>query len=174
MVVGLGFFAVELANLLVGISLGAAFLAHAPVSERSGWTCTRFPCPSRSSRRQRPRPVTELLRMQDFSSSAYWNRVYASGKDGGGQEAVREWHVDGEVVVQTVERLVGSPSSTSEERAVLNVGCGQSTLSERQVLRFFYAMVCLCKFMDRGPRLFSTRPASFLTEREAANHFSAT
>jgi len=76
--------------------------------------------------------VKEQLCMQDFSSSAYWNRVYASGEDDGGQEAVAEWHVDGEVVVQAVERLFGSP--TSEEFAVLNVGCGQSALSERQVL----------------------------------------
>ena len=70
--------------------------------------------------------------MHDFSSSAYWNAVYASGEDESGQKAVAEWHVDGDVVVQAVERLVGIPPSRREEPAVLNIGCGKSTLSERQ------------------------------------------
>lgn len=81
--------------------------------------------------------------MQDFSSSAYWNKVYSSGEDDSGQQAVSEWHVEGDVFVEEVERLLpaGGPSSATmhtaagrEEVAVLNVGCGTSTLWERWAL----------------------------------------
>ncbi|CAN0489990.1 unnamed protein product [Ectocarpus sp. 12 AP-2014] len=78
------------------------------------------------------------ISMQDFSSSAYWNEVYSSGEDDSGQQAVSEWHVEGDVFVEEVERLLpaGGPSATMhtatgrEEVAVLNVGCGTSTLWE--------------------------------------------
>lgn len=80
--------------------------------------------------------------MQDFSSSVYWNKVYSSGEDDSGQQAVSEWHVEGDVFVEEVERLLsaGGPSATAaagmhrEEVAVLNVGCGTSTLWERWAL----------------------------------------
>lgn len=69
--------------------------------------------------------------MQDFSSSAYWNKVYISGVDDSGQEAVAEWHVPGEVMANAVKRLVGDPAADGQEKALLNIGCGQSTLWER-------------------------------------------
>lgn len=75
--------------------------------------------------------------MQDFSSSAYWNEVYTSSEEGCsalGQEAVAEWHVEGEVMVEAVGKLLDvSDAGGREELAVLNVGCGTSTLWERCV-----------------------------------------
>ncbi|CAM9790646.1 unnamed protein product [Ectocarpus fasciculatus] len=75
------------------------------------------------------------ISMQDFSSTAYWNKVYSSGQDDSGQQAVSEWHVEGDVFVEEVERLLpaGGPSATAAGRegvAVLNVGCGTSALWE--------------------------------------------
>lgn len=81
--------------------------------------------------RRRPHPVMGRLYMQDFSSSAYWNKVYASGIDDSGQEAVAEWHVEGEVMADAVKRLVGDPAAGGVELALLNIGCGKSTLWER-------------------------------------------
>lgn len=69
--------------------------------------------------------------MQDFSSSAYWNKVYTSGVDDSGEEAVTEWHVEGGVMANAVDRLVGDPASGTEEPTLLNIGCGKSTLWER-------------------------------------------
>lgn len=79
--------------------------------------------------------------MEDFSSSAYWDKVYTSGEDGRsalgtlGQGAVAEWHVEGEVMVEAVGRLLGDASGAGvgEELAILNVGCGTSTMWERWV-----------------------------------------
>lgn len=71
--------------------------------------------------------------MQDFASSAYWNKVYATGQDDSGQEAVEEWHVEGEVMANAVKRLAGDPPVQSEEPKLLNLGCGKSTLWERCV-----------------------------------------
>lgn len=80
--------------------------------------------------------------MQNFSSTAYWNKVYSSGQDDSGQQAVLEWHVEGDVFVEEVERLLpaGGPSATAAGRegvAVLNVGCGTSALWERWALLLF-------------------------------------
>lgn len=69
--------------------------------------------------------------MQDFSSSAYWNKVYTSGLDESGQEAVAEWHVEGDVMAKAVKRFVGDPTAGGEELTLLNIGCGKSTLWER-------------------------------------------
>lgn len=79
-----------------------------------------------------PRPLSRarLCTMQDFSSSAYWNKFYSGGDDVSAKEAVTEWHVNGEALIAPLERLLGSPSA-SEELAILNVGCGTSTLWAR-------------------------------------------
>lgn len=73
------------------------------------------------------------LCMNDFSSAGYWNQVYSSGKDGSGQDAVTEWHVEGEVLATAVEDLLGAPSATGHDAPILNVGCGTSSLWERCV-----------------------------------------
>lgn len=69
--------------------------------------------------------------MQDFSSSAYWNKVYTFGVDDSGEEAVAEWHVEGEVMANAVKSLVGDPAAGGDEHTLLNIGCGKSTLWER-------------------------------------------
>lgn len=71
--------------------------------------------------------------MQDFSSAGYWDDVYSSGKDGSGQDAVVEWHVEGEVLANVVEDLLGAPSAAGHDASILNVGCGTSSLWERYV-----------------------------------------
>lgn len=102
---------------------------------RSRWACggrsNVTPSPGHPHRRPGPHPATERLYMENFSSSAYWNKVYTSGIDDSGQEAVVEWHVEGEVMANAVERLVGDPASGGEELTLLNIGCGKSTLWER-------------------------------------------
>lgn len=113
-----------------------SFLGAGSVLTRSSWPCggRSHVTPSAGHlHRRRPHPVTGRLCMQDFSSSAYWNKVYSSGVDDSGQEAVAEWHVEGEVMAKAVERLVGDPADGSEELTLLNIGCGRSTLWERWV-----------------------------------------
>lgn len=121
-----------------------AFLAatgHRSVfhTENRGWNCFRAESSAGCHPSQRPRPVGGGLFMEDFSSSTYWDKVYTSGEDGSalGQEAVSEWHVGGEVMVEAVDRLLGGASGArddgGEELTILNVGCGTSTLWERWV-----------------------------------------
>lgn len=95
---------------------------------------------SSSWARQRSRAVARRPRlyMQDFSSSLYWNKLYAGGdtrSSAAQEEAVSEWHVNGEALIAPLERLLGEPSaSESEELSILNVGCGTSTLWARCVV----------------------------------------
>lgn len=88
-------------------------------------------------RNPRPLPCAGRLCMQDFSSSAYWNNLYLRGGDGSGdiaQQITAEWHLDGDALISPLERLLGSPAETpSEDVAILNVGCGTSTLWARSV-----------------------------------------
>lgn len=74
--------------------------------------------------------------MQDFSSSLYWDKLY-TGEDSSTNEAVvSEWHVEGDALVAPLVRLLGEPSEQGkgEELAILNVGCGTSTLWARCVV----------------------------------------
>lgn len=106
--------------------LTAAAAAHR--SSSSSWA-------RRSTRAAMRRP---RLYMQDFSSSLYWDKLYARGESSSSaaqEEAVSEWHVSGEALIAPLERLLGDPSaSESEELAILNVGCGTSTLWARCVV----------------------------------------
>lgn len=89
-------------------------------------------------RRTRAVPHRPRLYMQDFSSSLYWDKLYAGGERSSSvaqEEAISEWHVCGDALIAPLERLLGEPSaSESEELAILNVGCGTSTLWARCVV----------------------------------------
>lgn len=65
-----------------------------------------------------------VLSMQDYSSSAYWNKLYTEEPPA----RMTEWHVDGATFVVQLERVLGPPSETA---AILNVGCGTSDLWSR-------------------------------------------
>ena len=139
---GMALFAAEPAVLL---NVKAApppllgFLAESSagnVLARRSWACRRrsnvvTSFPGHPHPRQ-PHPVTGRLHMQDFSSSAYWDKVYTCGIDDSGEAAVEEWHVGGEVMANAVKGLVGDPAAGREEElTLLNIGCGKSTLWER-------------------------------------------
>lgn len=68
--------------------------------------------------------------MQDFSSPAYWNELYGGEYDSAQEAGRAEWHVGAEALIAPLERFLGPPKPR-EELAILNVGCGTSTLWER-------------------------------------------
>lgn len=85
-----------------------------------------------SSGRQRPHrrsPRRLGLYMQDFSSSAYWNKLY-TGEDDAAEEAVTEWHVTADALIAPLDRLLGYPAD-DKELEIMNIGCGTSTLWAR-------------------------------------------
>ena len=116
---------------LTSTSKGIMSDAYTPTAARHGSSS------SWARRRSRAVPRRARLHMQDFSSPLYWNKLYGGGDSSSvvQEEAVSEWHVDGEALIAPLERLLGEPSaSESEELAILNVGCGTSTLWARCVV----------------------------------------
>lgn len=60
----------------------------------------------------------------------YWNHLYDDEGSAASEEAVTEWHVDGQAMLAPLERLL----PTDKELSILNVGCGTSMLWARCVL----------------------------------------
>lgn len=134
-------------NAFLSVVRGTTTTTGTRVTSDNAHVCTRkAACRSSSSgsfgwaRRRRgcahPRCRPRLLHMQDFSSSLYWDKLY-TGEDSSTNEAVvSEWHVEGDALVAPLVRLLGEPSEQGkgEELAILNVGCGTSTLWARCVV----------------------------------------
>lgn len=113
---------------MVAVALLAAFISHgnlrAQTSCTPGFLARLRGTISYNEGSCRAAPARQRFWMQDFSSSAYWDKVYA--EDPTAQST--EWHLDGEALIEPLEKLLGPPT---DDRAILNVGCGTSSLWSR-------------------------------------------